>query len=101
MRMMDDSKQFVMMDTGETTLQFADERATVAFGMSCKHTGRRSRSPPVSWRSWPKTCPPPTTGRGRESRRRGRAGAVTLRQTHGYLLDLTGCRGELASPAPW
>lgn len=62
-QMMDESKQFAMMSTGETTLQFADERAAVGTGVSVPRTASRSRRRLLSWRSWRMTSQPRTRGR--------------------------------------
>ena len=101
-QMMDDSKQFAMMDTGETTLQFADERAAVSTGVSVRanRPGEQAAASQLAF----------VADDVRSAYDRAvAAGAVAevalfekpWGQTLGYLRDLNGYLVELSSPAAW
>lgn len=101
-QMMDDSKQFVMMDTGETTLQFADERAAVTTGVSVR-ANRPHEQAAASQLAFVADDVHAAYDKAVA------AGAVAevapvqkpWGQTLGYLRDLNGCLVELSSPAAW
>ena len=101
-QMMDDSKQFVMMDTGGTTLQFADERAAAATGVSVR-ANRPDEQAAASQLAFVADDVHAAYDRAVA------AGAVAevapvqkpWGQTLGYLRDLNGCLVELSSPAAW
>ena len=59
---LDDAQQFAMLDTGETTLQFTDERAAAGTGVSVR-PHRPDTQARRSSRSSPTTSARPTSAR--------------------------------------
>ncbi|WP_375426116.1 VOC family protein [uncultured Friedmanniella sp.] len=101
-QMMDDTQQFAMMSTGETTLQFADERAAVATGVSV----RANRSSEQAAASQLAFVADDVAAAYERAVAAGAVAEVPLvekpwGQTLGYLRDLNGCLVELSSPSAW
>ncbi len=100
-QMMDDSKQFAMMDTGETTLQFADERAAAATGVLV----RPNRVDDTAAAAQLALVTEDVEVAYDRAVAAGAIAEVPLvhkpwGQTVGYLRDLNGYLVELASPSP-
>lgn len=101
-QMMDDSNMFAMMSTGETTLQFADERAATATGVTVR-PNRPQDTPAASQLAFVAEDVHAAYAIAVA------AGAVAevqpvqkpWGQTLGYLRDLNGCLVELSSPSAW
>ena len=101
-QMMDDAKQFAMMDTGATTLQFADERAATATGVSVR-PNRPHEQAAASQLAF--VADDVHAAYDTAVAAGAVAEVVPLQkpwgQTLGYLRDLNGCLIELSSPAAW
>lgn len=101
-QMMDESSMFAMMNTGETTLQFADERAAVTTGVSVR-SNRPDQQAAASQLAFVAEDVHSAYATAVA------AGAVAevepvekpWGQTLGYLRDLNGCLVELSSPSAW
>ena len=100
--MVDESKQFAMMSTGDTTLQFASETAAAGTGVSPRPN--RPDQPAAAWQ-----LAFVVDDVAAAYQRAVDAGAVAevplvdkpWGQTLGYVRDLNGCLIELSSPSAW
>ena len=101
-QMMDENWRFAMMDTGETTLQFASEEAAAGTGVSVR-PHRPSEQAAASQLAFVAEDVHAAYATAVA------AGAVAevepvlkpWGQTLGYLRDLNGCLVELSSPSAW
>lgn len=101
-QMMDESKQFAMMQTGETTLQFASEQEAAGTGVSVR-PHRPDEQAAASQLAFVADDVHAAYAAAVA------AGAVAevepvqkpWGQTLGYLRDLNGCLVELNSPSAW